>query len=170
MPAFIPLSMREPGKGMKGEICWRRAGVRAGLGSYGQNGLLVTKEYGAAVRLSGVCTSAELIAEKTLAQDLCVHCLRCLEACPPKALLGDGKINKKLCGDDIFQHGFRYFQRFIEGLMGPPGDEIVDIVHGHGLRELWQTFMTGNYYYCFDCQAQCPAEKLSVGDFVNRIT
>ena len=45
VPAFIPLDMDEPGKGMRGDICWRRAGVRAGLGSYGESGALVTKEY-----------------------------------------------------------------------------------------------------------------------------
>ena len=53
-------------------------------------------------------------------------------ACPSQALSGQGKINKKRCGDQIFK--FR-------------------------LRELWQTFMTGNYYYCFACQAQCPATQ-----------
>lgn len=37
-PAFIPIDMQDPGKGMKGEICWRRAG----LGSYWENGLVVT--------------------------------------------------------------------------------------------------------------------------------
>ena len=33
VPAFIPLDMAAPNKGMRGEICWRRAGMRAGLGS-----------------------------------------------------------------------------------------------------------------------------------------
>ena len=27
--------------------------------------------------------------------------------------------------------------------------------------EYWQTFMTGNYYYCFACQASCPVGKPS---------
>jgi epoxyqueuosine reductase QueG len=103
VPAFIPLDMEEPGKGMRGEICWRRAGVRAGMGSYGESGALVTKEYGQAVRLSGVITTASLFA-----------------------------------------------------------DEIREILRGSGLRQLWQTFMTGNYYYCFKCQAQCPATRLPV--------
>jgi len=31
VPAFIPIDMQEPKKGMKGEICWRRAGVRSGI-------------------------------------------------------------------------------------------------------------------------------------------
>ncbi|MFA6224033.1 MAG: hypothetical protein WC647_17165 [Desulfomonilaceae bacterium] len=45
---------------MKGEICWRRAWVRASLGSYGENGLLVTREFGSAIRLAGVLTTADL--------------------------------------------------------------------------------------------------------------
>ncbi|UCF91604.1 MAG: epoxyqueuosine reductase [Desulfobacterales bacterium] len=162
VPAFIPLDMDEPGKGMRGEICWRRAGVRAGLGSYGESGALVTKEYGQAVRLSGVVTTADLSPDASLKEDICDHCMRCIEACPVKALSGKGKINKKLCGDHIFKFGFRYFQKVMEGMMARPTAELREIVHGHGLREIWQTFMTGNYYYCFKCQSQCPTTRLPV--------
>jgi len=162
VPAFIPLDMNEPGKGMRGEICWRRAGVRAGLGSYGESGALVTKEYGQAVRLSGVVTTAELSPGSPLKEDVCVHCMRCIEACPVNALSGQGKINKKLCGDHIFQFGFRYFQSLLEGLIDKPTEELQEIIKGSGLRQLWQTFMTGNYYYCFKCQSQCPAARLPV--------
>jgi len=163
VPAFIPLEMDEPGKGMRGEICWRRTGVRAGLGSYGESGALVTKEYGQAVRLSGVVTTAELSPDAPLKEDVCDHCMRCVEACPVNALSGGGKINKKLCGDHIFKFGFRYFQKVVEGMMNKPSDELQEIVQGSGLRELWQTLMTGNYYYCFKCQTQCPAAKLPEG-------
>lgn len=157
VPAFIPIDMDEPGKGMRGEICWRRAGVRAGLGSYGESGALVTREYGQAVRLSGVVTTADLSPDTPLKEDVCDHCMRCVEACPVNALFGQGKINKKLCGDNIFKFGFRYFQKTVAGLMDKPNEELQEIVQGHGLRELWQTCMTGNYYYCFECQSQCPA-------------
>lgn len=40
-------------------------------------------------------------------------------------------------------------------------------IDGYGLREIWQNFMTGNYYYCFRCQTCChrhaaePGEKTS---------
>ena len=94
VPAFIPVDMAAPKKGMRGEICWRRAGVRSGLGSYGENGLLVTREFGAAVRISGLLTAAR------------------------------------------------------------------EAIDGAGLLEMWQSFMTGNYYYCFHCQSQCPASAL----------
>jgi len=160
VPAFIPLDMNEPGKGMRGEICWRRAGVRAGLGTYGETGALVTKKYGQAVRLSGVVTTAVLSPDSPLKEDVCDHCMRCVEACPVNALSGQGKINKKLCGDHIFQFGFRYFQNIVENLVNKPNEELVEIVKGSGLRQLWQTFMTGNYYYCFKCQSQCPASHL----------
>ncbi|MBU1742595.1 MAG: 4Fe-4S binding protein, partial [Proteobacteria bacterium] len=160
VPAFIPLDMAAPKKGMRGEICWRRAGVRAGLGSYGDNGLLITPEFGAAVRLSGMVTTAELEPGRPLGEDVCDHCGQCLEACPAQALSGEGKINKKKCGDHIFQFGFRYFQDFIRGLMDRPTEDVREVVEGHGLRELWQNFMTGNYYYCWDCQTQCPAAKM----------
>ncbi len=163
VPAFIPLDMDEPGKGMRGEICWRRAGVRSGLGSYGESGALVTKEYGQAVRLSGVVTTAELTQDGPIKEDVCDHCMRCVEACPVNALSGNGKINKKLCGDRIFRFGFRYFQKVMQSMMDKPTDELREIVQGSGLRQLWQTFMTGNYYYCFKCQSQCPAIRLPVG-------
>jgi epoxyqueuosine reductase QueG len=160
VPAFIPIDMSSPKKGMRGEICWRRAGARAGLGSIGENGLLVTRQFGAAVRLSGVVTEAELEPDAPLDEDACDHCLRCVDACPAAALGGEGKIGKRLCGDTIFAYGLRHFQQIVGDLVRKPPDEVDAILQGDGLRELWQTFMTGNYYYCFRCQAQCPAGEL----------
>ncbi len=160
VPAFIPLDMDEPGKGMRGEICCRRAGVRAGLGSYGESGALVTKEFGQAARLSGVVTTAALIPDRPLEEDLCDHCMQCVDACPVSALSGQGKINKKKCGDHIFKFGFRYFQDLMEGMVSGPTDDLRRRIQGGELRQLWQTFMTGNYYYCFKCQSQCPATRL----------
>ena len=162
VPAFIPLDMAAPKKGMRGEICWRRAGVRAGLGSYGENGLLVTRAFGSAVRVSGVVTAADLAGDPPVEEDVCDHCMRCVEACPAGALAGKGKINKKLCGDVIFEHGFRYFQQLMEGIGKGAYAEMREIIQGKGLREMWQTFMTGNYYYCFKCQAQCDSDVQTI--------
>lgn len=153
MPAFIPLDMADPKKGMRGEICWRRAGARAGLGSYGENGLLVTRRFGSAVRLAGLVTTADLEADGPCEDDRCDHCLRCVRACPSGALSGGGRIDKKACGDRIFRFGFRFFETALRGLQ--QGSE-APAVGGYELRELWQTLMTGNYYYCFACQTQCP--------------
>lgn len=157
VPAFIPIDMEEPKKGMQGEICWRRAGVKAGLGSYGENGLLVTKEFGSALRLAGLLTSAPLKADAALDEDSCDHCMRCLASCPVGALSEGGKINKKLCGDTLFTYGLRCFTDLFQTLTNKSAREIEILCTSHALRELWQTFITGNYYYCFKCQSQCPA-------------
>lgn len=98
VPAFIPIDMAAPKYGMRGEICWRRAGVRSGLGSYGENGLLVTRDFGSAIRLAGLVTTAELKADSPLSEDMCTHCMACVEACPAMALSGEGRINKKFYG------------------------------------------------------------------------
>jgi epoxyqueuosine reductase QueG len=160
VPAFIPLDMTPPRRGMKGEICWRRAGVRAGLGSYGENGLLVTEKFGSAVRIAGVITAANLKPDQPLSEDMCDHCMRCIKACPAGALLAKGKINKKLCGDIIFKYGFRFFQQFMTSLIEKPRHEVLEMLGSYELLELWQTFMTGNYYYCFECQSKCPTADL----------
>jgi len=160
VPAFIPIDMEEPKRGMQGEICWRRAGVKSGLGSYGKNGLLVTREFGAAIRISGLITCAGLESDSPLEEDVCDHCMRCVEACPVGALSREGKVNKKLCGDEIFKYGFRFFREFMQDLIRNPGEDADELIRGHGLMEMWQTFMTGNYYYCFHCQSQCPATEL----------
>jgi len=160
IPAFIPIDMAAPKRGMRGEICWRRAGVRSGLGSYGENGLLVTREFGAAIRISGLVTAADLEADFPLDEDVCDHCMRCVEGCPANALFGEGKIDKKRCGDVIFAFGFRHFQRVMNGLLEGDSTATREAIEGPGLLEMWQTFMTGNYYYCFHCQSQCPASAL----------
>ena len=160
VPAFIPIDMAAPKKGMRGEICWRRAGVRAGLGSYGENGLLITRKFGAAIRISGLVTSADLQADSALDEEVCDHCMGCIEACPVGALSGGGKVDKRLCGNEIFKYGLRFFQDFLKDLIGKPAGEVEEILTGYGVREMWQTFVTGNYYYCFKCQSQCPATAL----------
>src|SRR3989304_5137743 len=60
VPAFIPIDMAPPKHGMKGAVDWRKAGVRAGIGGYGESGLLVTREFGPAARFGGVLTDAEI--------------------------------------------------------------------------------------------------------------
>jgi epoxyqueuosine reductase QueG len=105
---------------------------------------------------------ADLSPDAPLEDDVCDHCMRCVEACTVKALSGGGKINKKLWGDHIFEYGFRYFQKVMQGMMDKTTGKLREIVQGSGLRQLWQTFMTGNYY-CFKCQSQCPSTRLPAG-------
>jgi len=66
----------------------RTVATRAGLGWIGKSGLLVTKEYGAAVRLASVLTDAPLaVAEPTDVAN-CGDCHRCVDRCPTQAIAG----------------------------------------------------------------------------------
>ncbi len=166
VPAFLPIDMLGEGKGMRGEICWRRAGVAAGLGRIGKSGLLVTKAFGPAVRLGGLLTTypcKDLISKKEGEDqngdaNSCENCAVCLESCPAGAL-GEFKIDKKKCGDYIFAYGLRRFSRFLEELFAADEQKRREILRSPALRELWQNFMTGCYYYCWECQASCPGGK-----------
>jgi epoxyqueuosine reductase len=68
-----------------------------GLGSYGENGVILTREYGSFVALSGVLTSASLASESSPPEDLCQHCGKCRKACPTGALYEPYKVDPSLC-------------------------------------------------------------------------
>lgn len=62
--------------------------TRAGLGWIGKNCLLVTKEYGSAVRLSSLLTDAPLTVNQPYNESFCGNCHLCVDACPAGALKG----------------------------------------------------------------------------------
>jgi epoxyqueuosine reductase len=157
VPAFIPIDMAEGKFGMVGALNHRAAAVAAGMGSYGKSGLLLTREFGPRVRLGSVLTSWEGDFPPPSPLSLCPEgCTACLEACPPGALLGEGRIDKTKCGRTIFQYGLRRVIRFIGEMMEGDPQKRRDLLKGFTLREIWQNFMAGNYYYCFQCQSVCP--------------
>ena len=159
VPAFIPIDMSPPKHGMRGAVDWRGAGVAAGIGGYGESGLLVTEAFGPAVRLGGVVTDAEIAPGEPLPRTPCTGCNRCVEACPMKALSGGGKIDKRKCGDVIFAGGYRAWRAFLLALVEAPSEKRMELLTSQVSLDLWQNFMTGNYYYCFACQAVCPVGK-----------
>jgi len=63
--------------------------TRAGLGWIGKSGLLVTKEYGSALRLTSVLTDAELETAMPTDASSCGDCRQCVEHCPAKAITGE---------------------------------------------------------------------------------
>ena len=61
--------------------------VQAGLGWIGKSALLVTPQYGSAVRLTSVLTDAPLAAGSPI-DNRCGACMRCHDACPGHAITG----------------------------------------------------------------------------------
>jgi len=74
---------------------------RIGLGSYGRNGVLLTKEYGSFVALRSIITNLPMEPSSFQKTDFCTGCNVCLKACPTKALYEPYKVDPKLCLNPI---------------------------------------------------------------------
>jgi epoxyqueuosine reductase QueG len=62
--------------------------TKSGLGWIGKCALLITKEYGSAIRLISVLTDAELPVGEPVTKSYCGNCRNCVEKCPAKAPAG----------------------------------------------------------------------------------
>ena len=160
IPAFLPIDMSEGKSGMVGPIDLRRAAVEAGVGSYGESGLILVVGYGPRVRLGAVLTSAPLNQTKKKSNSLCPPgCDICISGCPSKALHGGGQVDKRACGKEVLKFGLRGMMRFLSEISGSPETKRIEMIKGYEFRELWQTLAAGSYYSCFECQALCPVGK-----------
>lgn len=64
----------------------------AGLGEFGRNGLLITKEFGPCIRLGVVTTDLPLIPDEKQEfglTEFCLECGRCSKTCPGKSISKD---------------------------------------------------------------------------------
>lgn len=63
--------------------------IQAGLGEYGRNGLVITRDYGPRVRFGRILTNMPLAHDKPAAFGVaktCEICRRCANNCPPQAI------------------------------------------------------------------------------------
>ena len=63
--------------------------IKAGLGEYGRNQMVITREFGPRVRFSKIFTDLPLAHDaprRNGSREFCDICTRCADACPPKAL------------------------------------------------------------------------------------
>jgi epoxyqueuosine reductase len=160
IPAYLPIDMSDGKYGMVGPIDLRRAAVEAGIGNYGRSGLVLVNGFGPRVRLGAVLTSASLKPTKKKVRSPCpTKCQICIQGCSSKALLGEGQVDKRACGRVIFAFGLRGMMKFVGEMFDAPPKDRKDLLNSYPFRELWQTLVTGNYYYCFECQALCPVGR-----------
>lgn len=76
----------------------KAAAYRAGVGTFGKNGLIYVGEYGSWVTLHLILTDAPLHSDsQPQALSLCGGCRRCIEACPVHAIADDGIILPERC-------------------------------------------------------------------------
>lgn len=62
--------------------------TKSGIGWIGKSALLVTKEYGPAIRMTGIYTDAPLNVGEPIVSSNCEGCNLCVEACPAGAMNG----------------------------------------------------------------------------------
>ena len=62
--------------------------TRAGLGWIGKSALLITEEYGPAVRFASVLTDAEFETGEPVDMSRCSNCRKCVDRCPAGAIAG----------------------------------------------------------------------------------
>lgn len=63
--------------------------IKAGLGEYGRNGLLITPDFGPRIRLGKIFTDMPLAHDKPISfgvKAFCDQCRRCADGCPVKAI------------------------------------------------------------------------------------
>jgi len=71
-----------------GVFSHRHAAVRAGLGEFGLNNLVITRQYGPRVRYTSVITAAPLVPDPLITEPICRRetCQECIKACPSRAI------------------------------------------------------------------------------------
>jgi epoxyqueuosine reductase len=70
--------------------------TRAGLGWIGRCALLITREYGSAVRITTVLTDVRVQTAAPINDSFCGDCVDCVESCPGRAASGkDWNVNSR---------------------------------------------------------------------------
>ncbi|MBC8184585.1 epoxyqueuosine reductase [candidate division KSB1 bacterium] len=77
------------GKQLSTQLPHKTVATKAGLGWIGKCALLVTKEFGSAIRLTTVLTDANLPVADSVEKSLCGDCVECVKYCPGSAPTGN---------------------------------------------------------------------------------
>jgi epoxyqueuosine reductase QueG len=88
--AYESVLSRIPGG--RGLLSQRHAAVRAGLGEFGLNNVVVTPKYGPRIRWNSVITEAEMEPDPLLSEKACLglDCRLCVDNCPGAISLREG--------------------------------------------------------------------------------
>jgi epoxyqueuosine reductase QueG len=127
----LAASVRTDTVNIRGDFPQKTAATRAGLGWVGRNCQLITRSFGPWVRLGTVFTDLMLQSGKPIERNFCGSCMRCVNACPARAL--KGKAWDK----------------------GMPREEILDVFK----CDKWKKenyYMFHNGHNCGICASVCP--------------
>lgn len=151
-----PLDMEAPALGLRGDVSLRHAAVAAGIGKFGRHNLVIHPRFGSRLSFTGILTSLPLTSDTPVTEELCNNCNLCVEACPGRALNGEGRTEELKCLRASQPYGIggaiRYMRRFI----GKSSEEQQLILKDPRFMSLYQASFIGFHYHCFNCIAVCP--------------
>jgi len=167
-----------------GEISHRHVAMAAGIGRLGRGGFLVTPQYGGAVQLITVLTTARLKPDPIIEKSPCNGCAQpCVSICPVKALSSHRERTMKMDGRE-YRYGWISYLRCLWGCGGmvmgdrfyalsdlpmpviPEEDDIKKVQLEYLLagekRFPWDRATRGSFAYsaCSKCYVVCHPEKL----------
>jgi epoxyqueuosine reductase QueG len=86
----LAASSRTDAVNIQGDFPHKTAATRAGVGWVGRHCQLITRPFGSWIRLGTVFTDMQIACGPPIERNFCGSCRRCVEACPAKALKGNG--------------------------------------------------------------------------------
>jgi epoxyqueuosine reductase len=171
-----------------GEISHRHAAMAAGLGRLGRGGFLVTPQYGGAVQLITILTTAPLRPDPMLEEDPCRGCPQpCVSICPVQALRKDRDRVIVMDGKE-YRYGWLSYLRCLWGCGGlvmgerfyalsdlpmpkiEPEDDArrvrLEFLLAGEKRFPWDKATRGafNYNACSKCYVVCHPERMKKRD------
>ncbi len=76
----------------------KQAAVRAGIGKYGKNSVVITEKFGSYIMFVTMVTNAPLdYKEFPINKTECNNCDICIKSCPTEAIYAPFKVNRDLC-------------------------------------------------------------------------
>ncbi|MBW1870255.1 MAG: epoxyqueuosine reductase [Deltaproteobacteria bacterium] len=153
----VPVEMMERG-GLLADISHRHAAVQAGLGRVGLSGHFLSPRFGSRVRLVSVITTAPLIVDEPLKNEVCLgeKCRKCIESCPARAISEDGFEAKK-CLSVMHEYNLYGLLKLMgKVLSAEDPEEKKHLIFDRTLSEIYMSLRSGDPPFCIKCVEVCP--------------
>ena len=144
IPSYNPLAIEnfQPW----GIISLKHAGLAAGIGKIAKDGLLIHPTHGTLLRLSAVITTAKLIPDPMMEDNVCKECNLCIDKCPNQAFDENGNFKKMTCLPNTVKHGLNILHPYNQDYL-------------KNIELISNTFLLEYTIGCTKCLDVCPINK-----------